>query len=162
MRTAAIVLLFGAVLSAQQPTPEAVKIPTKAEWVGPLEFHDYRGLTIVPTLVTLTFTGSDVKGEWRSVNKLTNGAIFGTVDDKSRLRLKITLFAGSENPTADGKAIVVAPERCKGEADFEGVITRTGVLRWTTDRIRLSTPAKQLSNTDCADMAKVVWTLQLH
>lgn len=161
MRTAVIVLLVTAALSAQQ-APEPIKIPTQAEWVGPLELRDAHGPAILPTIATIQFSNGAITGEWRIRSNKASGAISGSVDNKSRFHLKVTMFAGGSERQPDGADKVVALERCSGDAVFEGTITDTGVLRLTSDRMRFDTPAKALQGRNCTDLTKLVWTLQQH
>ena len=131
-------------------------VAISGEWVGPLEWHDSRGRSIVPTLVTLTYANGTITGEWVSLNfPHGSGPISGTLDDAGRVRVTVTLYGGR---AANGE--LTAAEGCSGTAEFRGELTRSRMFRWTADAIVLDTPDKRRRERHCENMRRPVWILQ--
>lgn len=160
MRYAVIVaLLVVAPLSAQ-----GVNIPADAVWVGPLQFRDSRGELIVPTRVRLKIANGKVTGDWTGLIRTPpapGGLIEGTIDDKSRLRLTVSLFGGADNRDVNGNVTTTESERCAAEAKFEGFISSSGVFRWQASKAEFNTDRSRARGRECENIDRLVWYLQV-
>ena len=130
------------------------------EFVGPLEFFDSRGRMIIPTKAALTVKDRTITGLWQSTTGTSSGPIAGTVDDKGKVTLSVTLYGGAETDGANGAPEILAPERCRGEATFKGEILRNRVIRVTAPVLRLNTAHTRATERDCENLTRLVWVLQ--
>lgn len=128
------------------------------EWVGPLEMtvqapRKARGP--VPTVVELTQSGETVTGSWRSLPPNTStGTFTGRITREGEVTLRVVFYADGLLPNGGEQ-----PERCAAEADLDGRLTGSGVLRLTAKRLL---PDKR-PRRDCGDWpTDLVWTLQRH
>jgi hypothetical protein len=128
-------------------------------WVGPLELTDTitKARGPMPTRVTLTMTGDRLTGDWTAHRPNTSsGTITGTIDDKGRVRLSVTVYADG----GIGRA-VEEPERCVGEATFTGTVTASGILRLKAPIVTFNRPKVVADGRECANnLRELVWTLQ--
>ena len=124
------------------------------DWIGTMEVHDSRGLSIGRITATLTTTPTTLSGDWRSKSG-ASGSMTGTINDKGRIKATFTAFGGARFD--DGRAV---PERCHGSAQAAGQLHTSGVVRLTIDRIRLDTPQQRARERACEDLTDVVVLLQ--
>lgn len=155
----------GLLLAAMLLLPDEGRqtIPAHSEWIGPMEFTDQAGVSIGPTVVVLDIAqDGTVTGRWHSTNTIRASGTFAGTLQKGALKLTVTVSGGAEATTEAGTTEVVAPEYCSGTGDLTGVLYPSGILRLTGKRITLDTPAKRVQRRACADMTRVIWTLQPH
>ena len=77
------------------------------DWIGTMEVHDSRGLSIGRITATLTTTPTTLSGDWRSKSG-ASGSMTGTINDKGRIKATLTAFGGARFD--DGRAV---PERAR-------------------------------------------------
>lgn len=154
-------LLIALLLVSQAALPPPIKVPPASDWIGTLEMTDSGGLHVGRTDMRLVFgDNGEVSGSWRS-HAGGSGNILGTFK-AGQFKLTITLYGGAEREYGDGTVEQVAPERCKGEAKFSGILLRSGVIRLTASRVAFSDEIKKARGTDCEDVRNLTWLLQPH
>lgn len=129
-------------------------VQAPAPWIGTLEFHDSRGLSVGRITADLTTTATTVKGDWHAKSG-ASGSITGTIDDKGRIKATVTAFGPAKFD--DGRAV---PELCHGEAQATGQLLGGAIVRLTIDRLRLDTPRQRARGRTCEDLSRVVLLLQ--
>lgn len=156
-----LTLLFAAWAPAFAQKADPVTLPKDAEWVGPMEFRNSGGLNLAPTKATLHLTATSIDGDW-SAGHEWSGRVTGTIDKNRKIKLRFTFFSGAVQTNATtGKDELTAVERCQGEGTLDGLISSSGVLRFTAPKIAFDTTVTRARDRQCEDVTNVLWMLQL-
>lgn len=149
-------LVLGALLA------QLVSIPPQGDWFGTMEGRDGRGLVLVPTKATITFTATTIHGEWISLPKhSSSGSLHGTIDAKGQITATLTLYSGAQINHDDAPPQVIALERCEGTATVKGALSITGVLRLTASKIELDNAIRRAERRECQNVTNVVWNMHI-